>query len=58
VGVTADDLAVNEPRRIVGTIPNLPTGKLWTLEITTQFAGSSIPLKEPRVITSDFTVAT
>jgi hypothetical protein len=57
VRVLTGDLAVNESRRIAGIVPDLPPGKRWTLEITTQFAKSSTPLKEPKVITSDFTVA-
>jgi hypothetical protein len=56
VGVATEDLAVNESRRIIGVVPELLPGKPWTLEIQTQYAGSSVPLKEPRVIRSDFTV--
>jgi hypothetical protein len=51
-------LAVNEPHRIVGIIPNLPSGKTWTAAIGTQFSNSSTLLKEVRVISGAFTLAT
>jgi hypothetical protein len=57
VGVPTGDLAVNESRRIIGVVPELLADKPWTLEIQTQYSGSSVPLKEPRVIRSDFTVS-
>jgi hypothetical protein len=57
VKVATDDLAVNESRRIIGVVPELLPDKPWTLEITTQYGGSSVPLKEPRVIRSDFTLS-
>jgi hypothetical protein len=56
IEVPAEDIAVNESHRIVAVVPDLPPGKLWTLEITTQFNKSSKPLKEPKVIRSGFTV--
>jgi hypothetical protein len=52
-----DGLAVNEPQRLAGVIPNFPLGRLWTLEIRTQFANSSTPMKEQRIIRSDFSVS-
>jgi hypothetical protein len=57
VGVATGDLAVNESRRIIGVVPDLLPDKPWTLEIQTQYSGSSVPLKEPRVIRSDFTLS-
>lgn len=56
VRVTA--LADNQRSKIAGMIPPLPAGKTWTLEARTQYTSSGKPLKEPRVIRSDFTLAT
>jgi hypothetical protein len=56
--VATDELPVNESRRIVGIVPDLPPDKVWTLEITTQYNNSTTPLKERKVITSDFTLTT
>jgi hypothetical protein len=53
-----EDLPVNESRRIIGVVPDLPPDKVWTLEITTQYNNSTTPLKERKVITSDFTLST
>jgi hypothetical protein len=56
VGVTAP-FAVNEPHRVIGIIPELLPGKKWTLEIHTLYSSGSTPLKEMRIIKSDFTVS-
>jgi hypothetical protein len=55
VPVTAT-LAINEPHRIIGIIPELLPNKEWAVEIRTRFSSSSTLLKEIRTITSDFTV--
>jgi hypothetical protein len=52
-----EELAVNDPHKIVGIIPELLPGKTWTLEIRTQFSNSSKPLKEVRAIKSSFTLS-
>jgi hypothetical protein len=51
-------LAVNEVHRIVGIIPELPPGKEWTLEIRTQYSGSSNFLKDVRTIAGEFKLTT
>jgi hypothetical protein len=56
VPVTAT-LAINEPHRIIGIIPELLPDKLWTPEIRTHYTGGAVPLKELRVIRADFTVS-
>jgi hypothetical protein len=53
----AGQLAVNEPSRIVGKVPELAPGKDWYVEVRTYFSGSAgKPLKEMRAIRSKFTV--
>ncbi|MDR1470045.1 MAG: DUF4469 domain-containing protein [Spirochaetaceae bacterium] len=53
-----ENLVVNEPSRIVGIVPALPAGKTWRVEIRTPYSGGPRPLKELRVIKSEFTVTT
>jgi hypothetical protein len=45
----AGHLADNQSNRIVGLIPALGAGT-WTLEVVSQFSGSSTPLKTPRTV--------
>ncbi|MDR0636028.1 MAG: DUF4469 domain-containing protein [Treponema sp.] len=49
-------LALNDPNRLVGIIPELLPDKPWTLEVHTQYTNGSTTLKEVRTIVSDFTV--
>jgi hypothetical protein len=51
-------LAKNEPSELIGTLPDLPTGKTWELEIRTYYTGSGKPLKNVRVIKAGFTLTT
>ena len=51
------NLAINEPSRIVGTVPELLPDKDWYVEVRTFFSGASAnPLKEMRAVRSKFTV--
>jgi hypothetical protein len=51
------NLAVNEPTKIIGTVPELQPDKDWYVEVRTNFSGTSTkPLKDTRVIRSKFTV--
>ncbi|MDR1468658.1 MAG: DUF4469 domain-containing protein [Spirochaetaceae bacterium] len=53
----AANLAVNDPSKIIGTVPELLPGKNWYVEVRTNFSGSPTrPLKEVRTIRSKFTV--
>jgi hypothetical protein len=52
----AEPFALNEAHRIIGVIPELLPGKMWTLEARTQFSNSATQLKDVRVIASSFTV--
>jgi hypothetical protein len=53
----AGQLAVNEPSKLVGKVPELMPGKDWYVEVRTFFSGNSAkPLKEMRTIRSKFTV--
>jgi hypothetical protein len=53
----AGNLAVNDPSKIVGTVPELLAGKDWFIEVRTYFSGhGASPLKEMRTIRSTFTV--
>jgi hypothetical protein len=47
--------AENAPSKVIGSIPALSAGK-WKVEVITQYSGSSKDLKNPRVITSAFTL--
>jgi hypothetical protein len=49
-------LAVNEPNRLIGVVPELTPDKPWTLEAHTQYTNGSTLLKEVRVIASEFSV--
>jgi hypothetical protein len=50
-------LAENTAGKIIGIMPDLPAGRTWRIEVRTLYAGSSsTPLKEVRIITSDFTL--
>jgi hypothetical protein len=49
-------LAVNDPKRIVGTVPELLADKNWYVEVRTYFSGGGTLLKEKRTIRSAFTV--
>jgi hypothetical protein len=52
-------LAVNDPSKLVGIVPQLLPDKNWYVEVQTTYSGASnTPLKEMRVIRSDFTVTT
>jgi hypothetical protein len=51
-------LAINNPSRIVGTIPDLPPGKLWAIEVRTRYTRGVKPLNELRIIRSNFMVST
>lgn len=50
--IEINDVAINKPTEVMFIVPTLSAGN-YRLELTTQFAGSSIPLKEPRTITFD-----
>jgi hypothetical protein len=51
------NLAINEPKKIVGTVPELLAGKDWYVEVCTYYSSNpSKPLKEMRAIRSAFTV--
>jgi hypothetical protein len=50
------NLLDNQRAKIIGRIPPLPPGKVWTLEVRTQYTSSGNPLKEVRVIQSEFTL--
>jgi hypothetical protein len=58
VGIKAGaNLAVNDPSKIIGTVPELLPDKDWYIEVRTYFSGSSAtPLKELRTIRSAFMV--
>jgi hypothetical protein len=49
-------LAVNDPHRIIGIIPELLPDKLWRVEVQTQYSNGSTLLKKLRTIESPFTV--
>ena len=56
IKVTAN-LAINDPSKIIGTVPELSPNKDWYVEVRTNFSGNtSILLKETRTIRSKFTV--
>jgi hypothetical protein len=48
-------LAENTVSKVIGVVPALSAGK-WKVEVTTRYSGGSNPLKEPRTITSAFTL--
>jgi hypothetical protein len=54
----AGRLEENEPSRILGIIPELPSDNEWTLEVRTKYSNSVTLLKEVRVIKSEFTLTT
>ncbi|MDR1230495.1 MAG: DUF4469 domain-containing protein [Spirochaetaceae bacterium] len=51
-------LTVNEPRCLIGVMPDLPLNKEWRLEIRTRYSGSQNELKELRIIPYDFILRT
>ncbi|MDR1400500.1 MAG: DUF4469 domain-containing protein [Treponema sp.] len=60
-GVTikvAGNLVENSPAKIIAVVPDLSTGKKWTVQICTQYSGSGKLLKEVRTIESDFKLDT
>ena len=54
--IKAGKLALNDPNRLVGIIPELLPDKPWALEVRTQYTNGSTILKEVRTIASEFTV--
>jgi hypothetical protein len=50
-------LAENDSSKLIGTIPNLPPGKTWNLEVRTQFSCGKELLKDVRTIKAGFTLA-
>jgi hypothetical protein len=56
ISTGADDLVDNEPGRLAGIVPELLTGRTWKVEIQTRYSGGGKELKEPRVITGEFTL--
>jgi hypothetical protein len=57
VGVT-ENLVLNDPTKVIGVTPNLPSGKTWKIKIRTKYSGSGKELKETREIMSTFPVHT
>jgi hypothetical protein len=52
------NLIENTPGKIAAVIPaGLPTGREWAVEIHTRYSHSSAPLKELRIIRSEFLLA-
>jgi hypothetical protein len=57
LAIKMERLAVNDPSRLVGIVPELLPDKEWYIEVRTDYSGSpNKPLKETRFIRSDFTV--
>jgi hypothetical protein len=57
IAIKVAHLAVNDPSRLVGIVPELPPDREWYIEVRTDYSGSpNKPLKETRFIRSDFTV--
>ncbi|MDR0639142.1 MAG: DUF4469 domain-containing protein [Spirochaetaceae bacterium] len=57
IRVKMSKLAVNEPGRLVGAVPEgLPADRLWNVEVRTRYSGSA-PLKNIRVITAEWKLA-
>jgi hypothetical protein len=54
----AKKLAKNDPSELIGTLPDLPAGKTWELELRTYYTHGGKPLKELRVIKAGFTITT
>jgi hypothetical protein len=52
------NLAKNEPTKIIGTLPDLPAGKTWEMEIRTRYTHGGKPLKDVCVIKAGFTITT
>jgi hypothetical protein len=52
IKVEAEDIVENKPAELMVIIPALAAGT-YKLEVTTQFAGSGTPLKEPRTTVFD-----
>jgi hypothetical protein len=50
-----ENLALNEPHKIIGIVPDLIDGRDWHVRIRTRFMSSGL-LKETREIMSSFTV--
>ncbi|MDR1232307.1 MAG: DUF4469 domain-containing protein, partial [Spirochaetaceae bacterium] len=51
-------LAKNDPSELIGTLPDLPLGKTWEMEIHAYYSGSGKPLKNKRVTKAGFTLTT
>ncbi|MDR0638398.1 MAG: DUF4469 domain-containing protein, partial [Spirochaetaceae bacterium] len=52
-----ENLAANDPSKIIGVVPELPPGHEWYIEVRTYFSGKTGRLlKEMRTIRSTFTV--
>jgi hypothetical protein len=49
-------LAKNEPSELIGTLPDLPAGKTWNLEIRARYTHGNEPLKNLRIIKAGFTI--
>ncbi|MFC3159200.1 DUF4469 domain-containing protein [Chryseobacterium arachidis] len=47
IPVDSGDIVTNNPSELIIVIPDLPAGN-YTVEVTTQFSGSSVHLKESR----------
>jgi hypothetical protein len=48
IGVTKN-LVLNDPTKIIGVTPNLPSGKTWYIKIRTRYAsGGTPPQRDPR----------
>ena len=58
VRVALGKLAVNEPGRLVGTVPaGLPADRFWNVEVRTRYSSGSFTLKTIRVITAEWKLA-
>jgi nucleoid DNA-binding protein len=55
IKVEADEIVDNRPSELVIIVPQLASG-LYTLKVSTQYAGSSTVLKEPRTTSFDKTL--
>jgi hypothetical protein len=51
-------LAKNDPSELIGTLPDLPTGKTWEMYIRTRYTHGGTLLKEARDIKAGFTLTT
>jgi hypothetical protein len=53
-----EHLVENSANKVIAVTPQLPTGKTWTLQVRTQYAGSGTLLKEVRIIPTAFSMTT